>query len=89
VEVVKLLGKKQSGRLPVFALALSDFHPHDVADLLGQQGIIVRAGHHCAAPLHKYLKVHSSLRVSLSFYNTKAEINAFIKALVKIHQQLT
>lgn len=80
---VKVLGG-EDGRLPVFALSLSGFHPHDVADLLGERGIIVRAGHHCAQPLHDYLKVQASLRASLSFYNTKEEIDCFIIALSEI-----
>jgi cysteine desulfurase/selenocysteine lyase len=76
----KLLGTHKQ-RVPVFSLALEGLHPHDAADLLGQEGIIVRAGHHCAQPLHDYLEVSSSLRASLSFYNTVPEIDRFIMKL--------
>src|SRR5690606_2160613 len=55
---------------PVFAMEIDGVHAHDRADLLGQKGIIVRAGHHCALPLHDYLKVTATVRASLSFYNT-------------------
>jgi cysteine desulfurase/selenocysteine lyase len=65
----------------VFSLVLRGVHPHDAADLLGQEGIVLRAGHHCAQPLHDYLGVAATLRVSLSFYNTTAEIDIFILKL--------
>lgn len=80
----KLLGGFEA-KIPVFALALSGIHPHDAADLLGEQGIITRAGHHCAQPLHDYLHIPASLRVSLSFYNTVEEIDIFFNTLKEIH----
>ena len=82
---IKLLGERES-RVPLFSLVLDKVHAHDACDLLGEQGIIVRAGHHCAEPLHKYLGVVASLRVSLSFYNTKAEIDKFFKVLDSIYK---
>lgn len=80
---LKLLGGVENC-LPLFAFALEGVHPHDVADLLGEQGIIVRAGHHCAQVLHSSLKVSASLRASLAFYNTSHEIDKFLEALKKI-----
>ncbi len=85
LDFVKVLGGEEE-RLPVFALSLNGLHPHDAADLLGERGIIVRAGHHCAQSLHDYLKVKASLRASLSFYNTKEEIDRFVVALSEIKQ---
>lgn len=82
---VEVLGN-QKERVPIFSLKLRGLHPHDAADLLGQKGIIVRAGHHCAQPLHDYLRVNSSLRISLSFYNTKKEIDFLVKSLEQIHK---
>lgn len=77
LDFVTVLGKSND-KLPVFSLVLRGIHPHDAADLLGQDGIILRAGHHCAQPLHDYLGVAATLRASLSFYNTTAEIDIFI-----------
>jgi len=77
---VTVLGTAKS-KLPIFALIIDGVHPHDAADILGQIGIILRAGHHCAEPLHNYLGIHASLRASLSFYNTKTEIDYFISSL--------
>lgn len=85
LEFVKVLGRSKK-RAPIFSLKLDGIHPHDAADLLGEKGIILRAGHHCAQPLHDYLGVNSSLRVSLSFYNTKKEIDFFVKALKELHK---
>ena len=80
LDFVTVLGTSDN-KLPVFSLVLHGVHPHDAADLLGQEGIILRAGHHCAQPLHDYFKVPATLRVSLSFYNTTSEIDIFITAL--------
>lgn len=80
LDFVTVLGESDN-KLPVFSLILQGIHPHDAADLLGQEGIILRAGHHCAQPLHDYFKVPATLRVSLSFYNTTAEIDIFITKL--------
>lgn len=80
---IKLWGQGNN-KLPLFSLSFSGLHSHDVADLLGRQGIIVRAGHHCAEPLHHFLKLPATLRVSLSFYNTKKEIDYFFNQLDKL-----
>jgi len=74
-------------RILVFSLTIKGVHPHDAADALGQKGIILRAGHHCAQPLHDYLKVSATLRASLSFYNTTEEIDLFFKELKKVYQK--
>ena len=85
---VRLLGGNE-GRLPLFALDLQGIHPHDAADLLGEKGIITRAGHHCAQPLHDSLGIGASLRASLSFYNTTAEIDVFFQALQSIKKSFS
>jgi cysteine desulfurase / selenocysteine lyase len=82
---IKLLGGEDN-RLPLFAFDLDGLHPHDAADLLGERGIISRAGHHCAQPLHDYLNITASLRASLAFYNTTTEIDSFLNSLDKIRQ---
>lgn len=73
---VKLLGSTKN-RLPLFAMTVEGVHAHDLADMLGEKGIITRAGRHCAHPLHDSLDVVSSLRASLAFYNTTEEIDYF------------
>jgi len=85
---LKLVGEKNN-RLPLFSLVLEDIHPHDIADLLGEEGVITRAGHHCAQPLHESLGISSSLRASLAFYNTTLEIDYFFEKLVAIKTRLS
>jgi len=58
-------------------------HPHDIATIVDQYGVAIRAGHHCAQPLMKKLGVSSTCRASFYFYNTKEEIDIFINVLKK------
>lgn len=62
-------------------------HAHDLADLLGQGNICVRAGHHCAQPLHDHLGLSATARISFGLYNTHADIDAFVAELQKIIAQ--
>lgn len=88
LDFVHLLGGR-AGRLPLFSLDLEGVHPHDAADLLGEEGIVTRAGHHCTQPLHDSLGINASLRVSLSFYNTVTEIDLFFKKLEQIRESFS
>jgi len=58
-------------------------HPHDLATVLDTEGIAVRAGHHCAQPLMKWLNVSATARASFYLYNTKEEIDIWVKGLIK------
>lgn len=80
---LELLGSSDN-RLLLFSFKLTGMHPHDIADLLSDKGIIVSAGYHCAQPLHNHLKIESSLRLSLAFYNTKEEIDYFFNSFSEI-----
>lgn len=59
-------------------------HPHDVASVLDTEHIAIRAGHHCAQPLMKWLGVGATARASLYFYNTKEEVDRFVTAVGKV-----
>ena len=63
---------------------LKGIHPHDVASLLDDYHVCVRAGHHCTMPLMKKLQIPGTIRASFAFYNTKEDIDELIKALQKI-----
>ncbi len=63
------------------SFTLGDVHPHDVAQLLDSQGVAVRAGHHCAKPLHQRFGVQSTTRASFYLYTTESEIDALVGAL--------
>lgn len=61
-------------------------HPHDAAQFLDSKGIAVRAGHHCAQPVMRKLKVPATLRASFSFYNTTEEVDQFISSLLQVKE---
>ncbi|MFM7423615.1 MAG: SufS family cysteine desulfurase [Elainella sp.] len=85
VPEVKLYGPLPNAaadnRAALAAFTTGTVHPNDLSALLDQSGIAIRTGHHCTQPLHRYLGVASTARASLYFYNTREEIDAFIKAL--------
>ncbi len=70
-----------SGRAALAAFTCGEVHAQDLATLLDQEGIAIRSGHHCTQPLHRRLGAASTARASLYFYNTQADIDAFIVAL--------
>ena len=78
-ENVKFLAKEK----PCGAISfwVESMHPHDLATILDQDGIAIRAGHHCAKPLHQYLNVQASVRLSLHAYNDIDDIDDFIESL--------
>ncbi|PIP65728.1 cysteine desulfurase [Candidatus Peregrinibacteria bacterium CG22_combo_CG10-13_8_21_14_all_49_11] len=63
----------QSPRSGCLSFTLSDIHPHDLTELLGKEGYCLRAGHHCAQPLHRHFGVTASTRISFGIYNTTEE----------------
>jgi cysteine desulfurase/selenocysteine lyase len=69
------------GRAALASFTAGDVHPHDLSTILDQAGVAIRAGHHCTQPLHRHLAAQSTARASLSFYNTREEIDVFIVAL--------
>ncbi|HEL1018336.1 TPA: cysteine desulfurase [Streptococcus equi subsp. zooepidemicus] len=70
-------------RSGVFAFNIDGLHPHDLATALDYEGVAVRAGHHCAQPLHKYLGLHSTVRASFYLYNTREDCDRLIEAILK------
>lgn len=85
VPQVKLYGPKPNadgtGRAAIATFTVEGVHPQDLSTFLDQSGIAIRSGHHCTQPLHSILGVSSTARASLYFYNTPAEIDAFVTAL--------
>ncbi|MED3720350.1 cysteine desulfurase [Geobacillus stearothermophilus] len=81
IDGVTVYGPKERAGLVTFNI--DGVHPHDVATVLDAEGIAIRAGHHCAQPLMKWLGVTATARASFYLYNTKEEIDRFIAALQK------
>jgi cysteine desulfurase/selenocysteine lyase len=81
---LRLLGPGPGHTAGIVSFTLERVHPHDVAQLLDRQGIAVRAGHHCAMPLHKRLGLNATTRASFYFYNTPGEIEQLGVAIEEI-----
>jgi cysteine desulfurase/selenocysteine lyase len=80
--------KVASDRGGVVAFTMKGIHAHDVAQILDSRSICVRAGNHCAMPLHTYLGLNATTRASFSVYTTKEDIDALIEGLKKVKRVL-
>lgn len=78
---VRFLGPTPEHKAGIVSFTVEGIHSHDIAQLLDRHGVAVRAGHHCAMPLHRRLKVSASSRASFYLYNTLDEVDTFINAL--------
>jgi cysteine desulfurase/selenocysteine lyase len=68
----------------VIAFTLDGVHAHDIAQILDSNNICIRAGHHCTMPLHLYLKIASTARISFYIYTTKGDIDALVEGLKRV-----
>ncbi|HJN78799.1 MAG TPA: cysteine desulfurase [Flavobacteriaceae bacterium] len=84
---IKIYGNLEN-KISVISFNLSNHHPSDIGSILDQFGIAVRTGQHCTQPIMDYYKIPGTVRVSLSFYNTKSEIDLLIDALQKASNML-
>jgi len=73
-------------KMGVISFTLDDIHAHDVGTILDNEGIAIRAGHHCAMPLMEYYKVAAMARASLGIYNQKSDIDALVRGLLKVKE---
>lgn len=77
-----------SQRSGIISFTVGDLHPHDIAGLLGESNICVRAGHHCAMPLMKQLGLSGTVRLSLGCYNTRDDIDRLCDGLIQIREKM-
>jgi cysteine desulfurase/selenocysteine lyase len=84
VEGISILGPSAEKRGGVVSFTMEGIHPHDVAQILDREGIAVRAGHHCAMPLHQKMNIPASTRASFYLYNTLEEIDELAMGLEKV-----
>lgn len=83
---VKVFGPSADKKGGVAAFTLEGVHPHDVAQILDQDGIAVRAGHHCAQPLHEKFNIPATSRASFYIYNTRDEVDLLVKGIYKVKE---
>ena len=90
--LAEVQGLRMVGTAPqkagVMSFVLEGIHPHDIGTILDMEGIAVRAGHHCAQPVMEHFQVPATARASLSFYNTRADIDALVQGLAVVKETL-
>ncbi|MGL4648346.1 MAG: aminotransferase class V-fold PLP-dependent enzyme, partial [Caldilineaceae bacterium] len=85
VEGVHILGPGADQRSGLVAFTFNEVHPHDLSAILDRNGVAIRAGHHCAQPLHDKLGIVASARASVYLYNTPADVDVLVDGLEQAH----
>ena len=86
---VRVLGSdKAEEHNGILTFAVDNVHPHDVSELLAADGVAVRAGHHCAEPLHRFLGYHATVRASFAFYNDKTDVDRLVSSLSTVRGRM-
>ncbi len=80
IEGIRIIGTAEH-KASVLSFMIEDVHPHDVGTIFDQEGVAIRAGHHCAQPVMQYYGIAATARASFAFYNTEQEIDALVKAI--------
>ena len=88
IEGVKIYGDNNN-KTSVISFNLKDLHHYDIGSIIDNEGIAVRTGHHCAQPIMDYYNISGTIRISLSFYNTKQEIDSLVDAIIQAKKMLT
>jgi len=83
---VKVFGPDAGHKGGVASFTLEGVHPHDVAQILDKDGVAVRAGHHCAQPLHEKFGIPATSRASFYLYNTKEEVDMLVNGIYKVKE---
>ena len=83
IEGVRIIGTARE-KMSVLSFVIDDIHPHDIGTILDQEGIAVRAGHHCAQPVMQRFNVPATARASFAFYNTKEEVDVLATTIEKV-----
>jgi cysteine desulfurase/selenocysteine lyase len=87
VEGVRIIGTARR-KAAALSFVIEDVHPHDVGTILDQEGIAIRAGHHCAQPVMQHFRIPATARASFAFYNTKEEVDRLAEAVEKVLEVL-
>jgi cysteine desulfurase/selenocysteine lyase len=81
IEGLRVYGPPPAERSGVVSFTVADIHPHDLATILDQEGVCIRAGHHCAQPLMRRLGVSATARASFYVYSDESDVDALVRAL--------
>jgi cysteine desulfurase/selenocysteine lyase len=83
VATLRIIGNAKL-KAAILSFVIDGIHPHDIGTILDREGIAIRAGHHCAMPAMQRFNVPATARASFAFYNTKDEIDTFVRSLEKV-----
>ena len=84
INSVNVFGPAAEKKGAVLSFTMDGIHPHDVAQILDTEGIAVRAGHHCAMPLHEKFQIPATTRASFYIYNSLEDVDLLVKGLEKV-----
>ena len=82
---IRLIGTARE-KAGVLSFLLGSIHPHDIGTILDQEGIAIRAGHHCAQPIMQRFGIAATARASFGLYNTKEEVDALVEGIQKVRE---
>jgi len=85
VKGLKLIGTAKS-KASILSFVLENAHPHDIGTILDREGIAIRTGHHCTQPVMQRFGIPATARASISFYNTKEELDALVRGIAKVSE---
>ncbi len=85
IDGVRLIGTARD-KASILSFVMDDVHPHDIGTIVDREGIAIRTGHHCAQPVMERFNVPATARASLAIYNTREELDALGRALVKVRE---
>lgn len=86
---VNIIGSDNASKhCGIITFTIDDVHPHDIAAITDSDRVCIRAGHHCAQPLHKFLGIMSSVRASIAFYNDENDIDRFIASIASVRRRM-
>jgi cysteine desulfurase/selenocysteine lyase len=83
---LRIFGPRTQPRGAAVSFAIEGVHPHDVAEILGRDGVCIRAGHHCTQPLMRRLGVAATSRASIGVHNTRADVDRLIDGLAEVRR---
>ena len=89
IEHINIIGSADPDEhVGIVTFTVDGVHPHDIAEIMNSDRVCIRAGHHCAQPLMKFIGYPSTARASLCFYNTEADIDRFIESLSGLRKKM-
>ena len=87
IDGLRIYGTSKN-KVAVISFNIDGIHPYDIGSIIDKLGIAVRTGHHCAQPIMDFYNIPGTIRASFAFYNTKEEIDVFVKAVIRAKQML-